>query len=197
MIARDVPASVGVTASGGRGSDLLVGGDGPDHLLGGTGGRDVIRGRRGGDAQFGGGGGPDRLFGGPGNDVNTLPATCRGGSLIAGGSGRDNASYALSKPGGVLVVSLRSRTAGFRKRRCGVDRLRAVSSLEGSEGADVLIGNGRRNSLLGHGGRDIFKAGGGRDYVDARDDGRDRRISCGGGRDTLLRDRGDPRGRRC
>ena len=97
VIARDVPASVGVTASGGRGSDLLVGGDGPDHLLGGTGGRDVIRGRRGGDAQFGGGGGPDRLFGGPGNDVNTLPATCRGGSLIAGGSGRDNASYALSK----------------------------------------------------------------------------------------------------
>ena len=94
-------------------------------------------------------------------------------------------------------MSLRSDTAGFRKRRCGVDRIRAVSSLEGSKGADILIGDGRRNSLLGHDGRDIFISGGGKDYVDARDDGRDRRISCGGGRDTLLRDRRDPRGRGC
>jgi Ca2+-binding RTX toxin-like protein len=197
VIGNDIPSTVHVTVNGGAGSDRIAGGAGPDHLTGGPSGRDVLAGRGGGDALFGGGGGPDRLLGGPGTDLNTLPATCSAGNYINGGPGRDNASYALTKHSGTWVMSLRSDTAGFKRSGCGVDRFDAVSSLEGSKGDDILIGDNGRNSLLGHDGVDVFQAGGGKDYVDARDDARDRVISCGGGRDQLLRDGSDPRGSGC
>jgi Ca2+-binding RTX toxin-like protein len=190
-IARSVPASVAVTVDGGAGDDRIVGGRGADHLRAGPAGRDALFGRAGGDALYGGGGGPDRLFGGPGTDLSTLPATCRGGSLINGGSSRDNVSYALSDHNRVLVLSLKSDTAGFSRRRCGKDRLVALSALEGSKGVDILIGDGRHNGLLGHDGADVFRAGGGKDYVDARDGGRDRVVSCGPARDFLLADGAD------
>ena len=76
----------------------------------------MIFGRGGGDALYGGGNDPDRLFGGPGPDLSTLPATCRGGNLINGGSSRDNVSYALSDQNSVWVMSLKSNTAGFSRR---------------------------------------------------------------------------------
>jgi Ca2+-binding RTX toxin-like protein len=190
-ISASVPPSVDVTVDGGGGNDRIVGGRGADHLRSGSGGRDTVIGRAGGDALYGGGNDPDRLFGGPGPDLSTLPATCRGGSLINGGSSRDNVSYALSDQNSVWVMSLKSDTAGFSRRRCGKDRLVGVSSLEGTKGVDVLIGDGRHNGLLGHEGADVFRAGGGKDYVDARDGGRDRVVSCGPARDLLLADGAD------
>ncbi|MGZ8666337.1 MAG: calcium-binding protein [Solirubrobacterales bacterium] len=190
-IARSVPPSVDVTVDAGAGDDRIVGGRGADHLRAGPSGGDVIFGRGGGDALYGGGNDPDRVFGGPGPDLSTMPATCRGGNLINGGSSRDNVSYALSDQNSVWVMSLKSDTAGFSRRRCGKDRLVGVSSLEGTKGVDVLIGDGRHNGLLGHEGADVFRAGGGKDYVDARDGGRDRVVSCGPARDLLLADRAD------
>ena len=195
-IAGSVPASVDVTVDGGAGDDRIVGGRGADHLRSGSSGRDTVIGRGGGDALYGGGNDPDRLFGGPGPDLSTLPATCRGGSLINGGSSRDNVSYALSDQNSVWVMSLKTDTAGFSRRRCGKDRLVGVSSLEGTKGVDVLIGDGRHNGLLGHEGADVFRAGAGKDYVDARDGARDRVVSCGPARDLLLADGAD-RARGC
>jgi hypothetical protein len=94
-------------------------------------------------------------------------------------------------------MSLKSNSAGLRRRGCGSDKFRGVSSLEGTKTNDILIGDGGKNAMLGHEGRDVFTAGGGRDYVDARDGGRDGAISCGGGKDQLLRDGSDPRGSSC
>jgi Ca2+-binding RTX toxin-like protein len=190
-ISNSVPASVDVTVDGGAGDDRIVGGRGADHLRSGSGGRDTVIGRGGGDALYGGGNDPDRLFGGPGPDLSTLPATCRGGSLITGGSSRDNVSYALSDQNRVWVMSLKTDTAGFSRRACGSDKLVGISSLEGTKGVDILIGDGRHNGLLGHEGADVFRAGGGKDYVDARDGGRDRVVNCGPARDLLLADKSD------
>ncbi len=195
-IAASVPRYVDATVDGGAGNDRIVGGRGADHLRSGSGGRDTVIGRGGGDALYGGGNDPDRLFGGPGPDLSTLPATCKGGSLINGGSSRDNVSYALSDQNRVWVMSLRTDTAGFSRPGCGKDRLVGISSLEGTKGVDILIGDGRHNGLLGHGGADIFRAGGGKDYVDARDGARDRVVDCGPARDLLLADRAD-RARGC
>jgi Ca2+-binding RTX toxin-like protein len=196
-IGNDVPGGVRATVVGGGGNDVITGGRGADHLEAGADGRDTLRGRGGGDALYGGGNDPDRLIAGPGTDLNTLPATCGAGNFINGGPGRDNASYALSGPGGVWVMSLKSNSAGLRRRGCGSDKFRGVSSLEGTKTKDILIGDGGKNALLGHEGADVFNAGGGKDYVDARDGGRDAAISCGGGRDTLLRDNNDPNGSSC
>jgi Ca2+-binding RTX toxin-like protein len=196
-VGTSVPAGVRTTIMGNGGSDVIIGGSGADHLEGGADGRDTLRGRGGGDALFGGGNDPDRLISGPGTDLNTLPATCGAGNFINGGPGRDNASYALTDHSDTWVMSLKSNTAGFRRRGCGVDRYRGVSSLEGTKGVDIMIGDEQRNSMLGHGGADTFNGGGGKDYVDARDDARDRTISCGAGKDTLLRDNSDPRGSSC
>ncbi len=190
-IADSVPASVDVTVDGGAGDDRIVGGRGADHLRAGSSGKDVIHGRGGGDALYGGGGDPDRLYGGAGPDLVTMPATCRGGSLINGGASRDNVSYALSDQNRVWVMSLKTDTAGFSRRGCGSDKLVGISSLEGTKGVDILIGDGRHNGLLGHEGADVFRAGGGKDYVDARDGGRDRVVNCGAARDLLLADRAD------
>ena len=193
-IAGSVPPSVDVTVDGGPGDDRIVGGGGRSPEVGSRWQGRGDRPRRG-DALYGGGGDPDRLFGGAGPDLSTMPATCRGGSLINGGSSRDNVSYALSDQSRVWVMSLKTDTAGFSRRGCRSDRLVGISSLEGTKGVDILIGDGRHNGLLGHEGADVFRAGGGKDYVDARDGGRDRVVSCGPARDLLLADRADrPRG---
>ncbi len=190
-IANSVPTSTDVTVNGGAGDDRIIGGAGAEHLNAGPTGHDVIFGRGGGDALYAGGGGPDRLYGGPGQDLLTLPVSCRGENLVNGGTGGDNVSYALSKQSSTWVMSLKTNTAGFVSPKCGSDRLVGVSSLEGTKGRDILIGDALHNGLLGHGGRDVFRAGGGNDYVDARDGAADKLIDCGAGRDLVLADQVD------
>ena len=196
-IGTDVPSGVRTTVVGGGGSDVLTGGNGADHLEAGADGRDTLKGRGGGDALYGGGNDPDRLISGPGTDLNTLPATCGAGNFINGGPGRDNASYALTDHSWTWVMSLRSNTAGFRRAGLRLDKYKGVSSLEGTKGVDIMIGDGGKNAMLGHEGADTFNGGGGKDYVDAIDGARDRTINCGAGKDTLLRDSSDPRGTSC
>ena len=196
-IGTDVATNVRTTVIGGSGSDVITGGPGADHLEAGESGRDTLKGRGGGDALYGGGDDPDRLISGPGTDLNTLPATCGAGNFINGGPGRDNASYALSSPGGTWVMSLKSNSAGLRRAGCGTDKFKAVSSLEGTKTNDLMIGDGQRNAMLGHDGKDVFRSGGGKDYVNAIDGARDATINCGAGKDTLLRDKSDPRGTSC
>ena len=70
-------------------------------------------------------------------------------------------------------------------------------SLEGSDGPDVLVGDGGDNSMLGLLGADTFIAKGGSDFIDAADGRRDKAINCGGGGDEVVRDPNDPDGSGC
>jgi Ca2+-binding RTX toxin-like protein len=111
--------------SSGDGSDTLISGSSGDFLIGEA-GDDTLLGRAG----------PDYLQGGTGDD------------LIDGGSADDIADYS-------------ERTVGVRVDLDGVandgepqeaDDLRAIESVRGGQGEDVLIGNASNNWLEGEGG---------------------------------------------
>lgn len=63
--------------------------------------------------------------------------------------------------------------------------------IDGGFGGDLLSGNSGNDRIIGRTGRDRISTGSGNDRVDARDGRRDRRISCGTGRDTVIADRVD------
>jgi Ca2+-binding RTX toxin-like protein len=190
-----VPAGVKVRANGNAGSDSLSGGPGDDVLEAGENyngpdnGNDSLIGNAGSDVLYADPG-ADQLAGGAGNDllVNSV-ATCQGHSYD-GGAGDDTVSYGRSDD--ALRVEL-GGTGG--PGGCGrLDRVGADNeSLEGSDGPDVLVGDGGENSFLGHLGADSFLGKGGNDFIDALDGKRDKEINCGGGGDDeVLRDRSDP-----
>ena len=70
-------------------------------------------------------------------------------------------------------------------------------TLIGGAGNDVLDRQGTGDSVEPNDGRDRYFGGPGADKIRARDFTRDLRISCGPGRDTLSRDRFDPRPSGC
>jgi Ca2+-binding RTX toxin-like protein len=188
--------------AGGPGDDVLRSG-GEDSLLEGDSGADRLIGGGGSDALVGGrSGGPDFLYGGPGGNLLAAGPPCEGGRIV-GGSGSDNVSFAeLPIQRGVLVASLRRGIAYVKGvRDCRPVRIsRSIENLEGSFGADILIGDGRANNMLGQPGADRFYGGGGADIIDARDGGRDIHIQCGApGRRSgrALVDRSDPAPSHC
>jgi RTX calcium-binding nonapeptide repeat (4 copies) len=76
--------------------------------------------------------------------------------------------------------------------------------VSGDSGDDVVRGGWRKDDLGEVGqafgrsdGRDKLFGGGGKDKVLAKDFTKDKRIDCGGGSDTLRRDRFDPVGKHC
>lgn len=72
--------------------------------------------------------------------------------------------------------------------------------VRGDSGNDVVRGGWRGDLARAFGrsdGRDKLLAGDGRDKVLAKDFTKDGKIDCGGGRDTLRRDRFDPADRHC
>jgi RTX calcium-binding nonapeptide repeat (4 copies) len=72
--------------------------------------------------------------------------------------------------------------------------------VRGGSGDDLVRGGWDEDFGLPIGrsdGRDKLLAGNGKDKVLAKDFTKDRRIDCGGGRDTVRRDRFDPAGRHC
>jgi Ca2+-binding RTX toxin-like protein len=190
---------------GGRGDDVIDGGDGPDHLIGHSGADALV-------SSFG----PDVLAGGSGADLLVSAGACAGDSL-RGGDGTDSASFARVIAG-VVRARIGARAVNLSRIRdglhCAPVRIQAsVENLEGSPGADILIGDAGRNNLIGRGGADTLigragrdrLVGGGKadaliggkdpDLLYARDGRRDRRLSCGPGAGRLQRasrDRSDP-----
>ena len=160
-----------ITGSAGRnsidagdGNDTVNGGDSDDQVFGAL-GHDLLDGNAGNDVLVGGSGN-DTLIGGQGND-----------GLFAGG-GIDTASYADAAAR--VVVDL-SNNLSQNTRGSGIDVLRGVDNLigsqfndwlggtrfenrlEGGDGNDVLSGLNGDDTLIGGGGRDNLTGGSGED----------------------------------
>jgi hypothetical protein len=69
--------------------------------------------------------------------------------------------------------------------------------LSGGAGNDTLNGGAGADALTGAAGADSLSGGDGDDVLDARDDAVDTAIVCGGARDRMANDAGDPAGADC
>ena len=184
-----VPGGTKVRINGNAGDDRLVGGNGEDVLEAGENynspdfGHDVLEGNGGSDVLYGDPGG-DNLLGGNGNDllVNSV-VTCQG-HVYDGGSGEDTVSYARSNDNLRVALGGSGGPPG-----CGsADQVLGNNeSLEGSDGPDVLVGDGGSNSFMGHIGSDVMIGKGGSDFFEALD-GQHDKILCGGGGDDFVKD---------
>jgi Ca2+-binding RTX toxin-like protein len=133
-----------VTASGGRGDDVLLGGAGDDRLTGG--------------------GGRDRLDGGPGSDVlgDGDDSDRPDADVLDGGAGAfDNVDY--SKRTRRVDVDL--RRGGGNGQRGERDRLAGFEGVLGGSGDDRLAGTRGADYALGGGGEDVVRGRGGNDAV--------------------------------
>ena len=189
-----LPASAKVRVNGNAGSDTLVGGPEDDVLEAGENyngpndGNDVLVGEGGNDVLYADPG-ADQLSGGAGEDLLVSSVLTCQGHRYDGGPGEDTVSYGRSNDALRVAIGGTGGPAG-----CGnPDQvLPDNESLEGSDGPDVLVGDTGDNSMLGHLGADVFLGKGGNDFIDAADGKRDKRISCGGGHDEVVKDAADP-----
>jgi Ca2+-binding RTX toxin-like protein len=127
---------------------------------------------------------PIAITGGPCEFINEV-ATCRPEgvtSLIIDVRDRDDtAQVAETTSLGALMIGGRGN-----------------DTLMGGNGGDILKGNDNRDSLRGRGGPDTYKGGRGRDNLQTLDGIRDTFISCGDGRQDIVRkDRIDPKAHHC
>ena len=183
------------------GGDLLLGGDGDDSLrddrggdrLAGGPGRDTLRSGRA-DDRLDGGAGPDRLYGGQGGDALDAGDGLDSDSDILDGGGNGGRSYgrkvdvvSYADRGQPVVVDLADPARGQGEAGEG-DSLRRIEDAKGGDGADVLLGDGGRNTLKAGAGDDRIRGRRGNDRL-APGPGRDA-IDGGRGRDFLriLRD---------
>lgn len=95
----------------------------------------------------------------------------------------------LNGPGKKVAVA-ETRGGGDRVDASGVRHRGGLVLLKGGPGRDTLIGSRFRDALDGGAGQDSLLAGAGMDQIFARDGFRDE-IRCGGGKDTVFRDRRD------
>jgi len=121
----------------------LFGGNGKDIIESG-GGNDVVYGEGGNDSLFGEKGN-DKLIGGSGAD------------LLNGGDGFDIASYTDAIAGVIANLSNPQTNTGDAQG----DTYLSIEYLEGSQFADVLVGNGKNNYIWGLGGDDYLDGLGG------------------------------------
>jgi hypothetical protein len=138
---------------GGRDDDIVFGGDDNDRLFGGR-GEDRIEGGDGDDKLYGGrdddtllgGDGADYLYGGKGDDSL---AGGIGADTLIGGLGADTFVFgALSVVEIVDPVEINVKQGNILPNR-----------LVGSDGSDLLRGDGSDDTLTGGEGRDIFAYG--------------------------------------
>lgn len=184
----------GETIEGTRAEDFLLGGGGNDTLRGlkdddglhGGDGSDTLYGGKGGDTLVGGNG-KDTLKGGKGHDVLEGGA---GKDVIKGGKGYDTASY--DSADAAVKVSLSS---GKASGGAGIDTLKSIESLIGSNFDDRLYGNAAENIIAGGDGDDIIKSKDGKDTLiggkgdDALSGGKGADVfvfGSGDGEDTIL-----------
>src|SRR4051812_5752006 len=125
--------------------DTLHGGDGKDFLSGGDWQRDLDR-----DAVYGDAGDDDLTDYGAGNDY-------------FGGSGSDTfAENGAAESGDSLRIDLREGTFAFHGHAGVVDH---VENVFGTDGDDVIYGNGRANLLVADMGEDKLYGRGGDDVL--------------------------------
>jgi len=165
-------AQAGAQATGGAGTDALAGfealiGSAFGDRLGGDGSANVLLGGDGNDLLDGGGSG-DTLTGGFGNDMLTgglgddFLEGGAGNDVIDGGSGIDTAYYGPA--GGAITLTLLSQSAQ-NTGGGGIDTLKLVENVIGSNFNDSLIGNGGANVLSGGDGNDSLDGGLGNDTL--------------------------------
>lgn len=133
----------GTDALDGTGNEIanILIGNGAGNILDGRGGDDTIR----------GGGGDDKLLGGAG--INLLEGGA-GADTIDGSGGTAYASYLHSGAG--VRVDLRTPDGSANTGDAAGDVFIAISSVEGSDHADTLIGNDAVNILKGLDGNDTY-----------------------------------------
>jgi Ca2+-binding RTX toxin-like protein len=184
--------SVGMTAGGGTGDDVVTGGSGVD-VLSDFAGKDTLRGNGGNDAlrtnhgpadgltdTLEGGSGHDELEAGPNDDVlrgGSGNDTLRGGlgaDELDGGSGSQDAVAYLDGSHDAfarLVISIDDKpddglrvlgTSSSQER----DNVRlSVESVFAGHGNDVIFGSAAANLLHGNVGNDTISGGLGRDTI--------------------------------
>ena len=105
----------------------------------------------------------NKLWGWEGNDV----LEGRGGAdTLDGGSDNDTASYAHS-PGGVTVdLTLTGPQATENNHDAAGDTLIGIENLEGSNYADILMGDENANNIRGGNHKDVLEGRGGADVLD-------------------------------
>ncbi|MBW4472577.1 MAG: hypothetical protein KME45_19725 [Stenomitos rutilans HA7619-LM2] len=152
-------------------ADRLTGNSQVNIILAGK-GNDIIDGKDGNDQLFGEAGN-DEFLGDAGNDA------------LDGGDDIDTLNYRYA-PGAVSVsLELGTASDGFG----GVDTLRNIENVIGSEFADRLVGDNQANLILAGSGNDIIDGKGGNDQLfgEAGDD----TLSGGAGDDQLVGDAGN------
>lgn len=185
------PEAVAVVLLGNEGADDLTGGETEDALVDGAGDDTAAAGGR--DDALPNNGGGDQLLAGAGEDLFVSNAVCDG-DVLDGGADRDNANWANFGTG--VAIDMEQKTAGLigpqGEPRCTtaaqLTTLRAVEDIEGTNGADNLVGDSESNQLLGRAGPDNYLAGAGDDLLLVNSDDSDPTVDCGEGFDTALID---------
>lgn len=172
-------------------ADILTG-DASNNWIWGLGGYDTISGSFGDDVIFGengndtlnGDSGADRLFGNDGNDAldggdgDDILIGGAGADALNGGSGIDRAAYWDADSGITADLENATNNTGIAQG----DTYSSVENLQGSNHADVLIGDAVDNSIWGGNGNDFVSGQDGNDHLYGDD-----------GSDTLNGDDGDDR----
>jgi Ca2+-binding RTX toxin-like protein len=196
LSAAGFPETTSVVLLGGVDEDGLTGGGTEDALVDGPGSDTASA--AGGDDAVPNNAGADDLDAGSGDDLFVSDAVCNGDSLD-GGQGNDNANWAQFKE--PVTIDLRAKLAGTvgtaGQAQCPspdlLTELLALEDIEGSVGADVLVGDTAENQLLGRQGADSYFALEGNDSILANSgtplDDPDSTIDCGEGQDLAQIDR--------
>lgn len=159
------------THNGTATNDRLVGTAGDDEFYG-FGGNDTIRTNGGSDLAYGGdgrdafytGSGTNELYGDAGDDLFILSG---GKDTIDGGAGRDEIRYLFSD--NPIEVDLVAGTVDEGRDGSIDDTLVSIEYVVGSNGDDLITGNGTLNRIQGYGGGDTVYGGGGNDNLMGND----------------------------
>ena len=191
FLAPGFPEAVSVVLLGNEDADDLAGGETEDALIDGAG--DDVAAAGGRDDALPNNGGGDQLDAGPGEDLFVSNAVCDG-DVLDGGADRDNANWANFGAG--VAIDMEQESAGLigpqGEPRCTTSAqlttLQAIEDVEGTDGADNLLGDSGPNQLLGRAGPDDYLARAGDDLLLVNSGDSDPAVDCGEGFDTALID---------
>ncbi len=160
-------------------------GNSADNWLDGANGSDTLNGMAGNDVLVGGAGN-DTMNGGSGNDWFYADSGGAGNDTLDGGIGLDSVSYyGVGLASGVTIdlnITTAQNTGGG-----GIDTIRNIERVEGTDFADVLIGNVGDNVFSAGAGNDTVYGGNGNDsiYAGFGDGGTTNYLDGGNGNDTI------------